>query len=134
MIYSNIRTRPVEVIFSTSNGSATALSSAPDYIDPGEVVLLIQPGATFIQTNVSLTNDRQPEEREIFYGYLRSLENVLDFSFRTTVIAITDIDSKYQELFLDNTIDRPLKCEIGTTLSQCNNNFITIFLVPNGSA
>ena len=91
---SNVRTRPVEVTFFTTIGSASTLAGNSDFIDPGDVILWVQPGMTFHQINISITDDNKAEEQENFYGHLRSLDAILDISNDIAEVRINDLDSK----------------------------------------
>ena len=97
VLASNIRTRSVEVTFSTSSETATAsVDDAPDFIDPGEVVLQFHPGQTFLLVNVSLINDMNPEWHESFFGYLKSSDPVVNIDLNVTEVLIIDLDSKFK--------------------------------------
>ncbi len=91
---SNVRTRPVKVTFFTTDGSARASASEPDFINPGETILQFQPGVTYQWIKISIVDDQRADDRESFFAHLKSLDVTLNISLNRTEVIINDLDSK----------------------------------------
>ena len=90
VLLNNI-TEPHNATFSVTGGSA----SFNDFVDPGEMLLQFNEGATnFFQVNISVIGDFLLEDTEEFFGILQSSDFAVEFQNNVSTISIEDGDCK----------------------------------------
>ena len=90
-VMGNTLRRPVEVIFSTRDGSATS-TDPRDYENIGDVFLQFDETIDRHTFNIPIHDDTILENIEIFFGQLRSSCSAVDLNPAETQIEIYDIE------------------------------------------